>query len=67
VNGTGVLISPAKERGEAIQCRQRQFSTRSTSQSDLQTTHRVTSGGFAKASKTNTIQQSTNVGAMLGL
>ena len=37
VNGTGVLISPAKERGEAIQCRQRQFSTRSTSRSDLQT------------------------------
>jgi hypothetical protein len=37
VNGTGVLISPAKERGEAIECQQRQFSTRSTSRSNLQT------------------------------
>ena len=56
VNGTGVLISPAKERGEVIECRQRQFSTRLTSRSDLHTNSPGDKWGIAKANKTKQTQ-----------
>jgi hypothetical protein len=49
VTGTGVPVSPAKERGEAIECRQRQFSTRSTSRSDLQTNSPGDKWGICKS------------------
>ena len=51
VTGTGVPVSPAKERGEAIECRQRQFSTHLPSQSDLQTNSPDDKWGICNSTK----------------
>jgi hypothetical protein len=61
VNGTSVLISPAKERGEVVEYRQRQFSQRICHREAIRCTNSPDDKGFAIA-KTNNTHNNQSVG-----